>query len=49
MMKEMMGEIAKLIKEKQLVQSADLVDLHTEIPIREREEDEVTVLADPAR
>ena len=49
MMKELLGEVTKMLREKQLVQSSDPVDLHAEIPIREREEDEVMVLADPAR
>ena len=49
MMKELLGEITKFLREKQPVQSSDLVDLHTEILIREREEDEVTVLVDPIR
>ena len=42
-----MGEITKLIKEKQPMQSTDLVDLDTEIPIRERKYDNLTMLADP--
>ena len=49
MMKELLGEMTKLFKEKQLVQSSSPIDLDTELPVREREEDEVTVLADPMR
>ena len=49
MMKELLGEITKLFREKQPEQSSDPVDLHAEIPVREREEDEVTVLADPIK
>ena len=47
MMKELMGEIIKLIKENQPAPSTSLVDLDTKLPVREREEDDVTVLADP--
>ena len=47
MMREMIGEIAKLIREKQPVQSTDPVDLDGEIPIRERKENDVIVLVDP--
>ena len=49
MMKELLGEMTKLFREKQPEQSSDPVDLHAEIPIREKKEDEVTVLADPIR
>ena len=49
MMKELLGEMTKLFREKQPEQSSDPVDLHAEIPVREKEEDEVTVLADPIR
>ena len=49
MMKELLGEMTKMFKEKQPAQSFDPVDLHAEIPLREREEDEVIVLADPMR
>ena len=49
MMKELLGEMTKIFRKKQLAQSSDPVDLHAEILIREREEDEVTVLADPSR
>ena len=47
MMKELMGEIIKLIKENQPAPPTSLVDLDTDIPVREREEDDVTVLTDP--
>ena len=47
MMKEMMREITKLIKESQPIPPFGLVDLDTELLVREREEDDVTVLADP--
>ena len=43
MMKEVLSEMTKMFKEKQPTQSSDPVDLHAEIPLREREEDEVTV------
>ena len=46
MMRKIMEEITKLIKEKQPMQSTDSVDLDTEISIRERKEDDMTVLAD---
>ena len=49
MMKELLGEMTKIFKEKQPSQSSNLVDLHTEILLREKEEDEVTILADPMR
>ena len=49
MMKEMLGEMTKLFKERQPAQSSDPIDLDTELPVREREEDEVTVLADPIK
>ena len=41
-----MGEIIKLIKESQPTPPIGSVDLNTELPVREREEDDVTVLAD---
>ena len=47
MMRELMGEIIKLIKENQLALPTSPIDLDTELPVREREEDDVTVLADP--
>ena len=46
MMKEMMGEIIKLIKENQPAPPTSLVDLDTELPVRNRKEDDMTVLAD---
>ena len=49
MMKELLGEMTKLFKEKQPVQPSGPIDLDAEPPVREREEDEVTVLADPMR
>ena len=49
MMKELLGEMTKLFREKQPEQSSDPIDLHAKIPVREREEDEVTVLADPIK
>ena len=47
MMREMIGEINKLIKENQPAPPTSPVDLNTKLPVREREEDDVTVLADP--
>ena len=47
MMRKMMGEITKLIKENQLVPLTGLIDLDTEILVRNRKEDDVMVLADP--
>lgn len=47
MLREMMGEITKLIRENQPAQPTTPIDLDAEIPIREREEDNVTVLANP--
>ena len=41
-----MGEITKLIKENQPVPPTSLVDLVTELPLRERKEDNMTVLVD---
>ena len=49
MMKELLGEMTKLLKDKQSAQSSALINLDTELPVREREEDKVTVLADPIR
>ena len=49
MMKELLEGMTKLFREKQPEQSSDPVDLHAEIPVRERKEDEVTVLADPIK
>ena len=48
-MKEMLGEMTKLLKEKQPAQPSGLIDLDIELPVREREEDEMTVLADPIK
>ena len=42
-----MGEITKLIKENQPAPSTGSVDLDTELPMRNREKDDMTVLADP--
>ena len=47
MMKELMGEMIKLIKGSQPVPPTGPVDLGTELPVREMEKDEVTMLADP--
>ena len=46
MMRKMMGEITKLIKENQPALPTSPVDLDTELPVRDREEDDVMVLAD---
>ena len=46
MMKELMGEIIKLIKENQPAPPTSSVDLDTKLLVRNREEDDVTVLAD---
>ena len=47
MMRKLMGEIIKLIKESQPTPPTGPVDLDIELPVREREEDDMTVLADP--
>ena len=47
MMGELMGEIIKLIKENQPAPPTNSVDLDTELPVKEREKDDVIVLADP--
>ena len=47
MMKEMMREITKLIKENRLAPPTSPVNLDTELLVRDREEDDVTVLAEP--
>ena len=47
MMKELMGEMIKLIQGSQPIPPTDPVDLGTKLPVREREKNEVTVLADP--
>ena len=49
MMKELLGEMTKLFKEKQPAQPSGPIDLDAELPVREREEDEVIVLADLMR
>ena len=46
MIREMMRKITTLIKENQPAPPIGPVDLDTELPMREREEDDVTVLAD---
>ena len=46
MMRKMMGEITKLIKENQPVPPTDPVDLDTKLLVRNGKEDDVTVLAD---
>ena len=47
MMREMMREITKLIKENQPAPPTSPVNLDTELPMRNREEDDMMVLADP--
>ena len=47
MMKEIMREITKLIEENRPVPPTNSVNLDTELLVREREEDDATVLADP--
>ena len=47
MMRKLMGEMIKLIKESQPTPPIGPINLDTELPVREREEDDVTVLADP--
>ena len=47
MMKELMGEMIKMIKGSQPTPPTSPVDLGTEFPVREKEKDEVTVLANP--
>ena len=42
-----MGEITQLIEENRPAPPIGPVDLDTEPPVRDREEDDVTVLADP--
>ena len=49
MMKELLGEMTKLLKDKQPVQSSAPIDMDIELPVREGEENEVIVLADPMR
>ena len=48
-MKELLGEMTKLLKDKQPAQLSTPIDLDAELPVREREEDEVIVLANPMR
>ena len=43
----MMKEMTKLIKENQPAPPTNPVDLDTELPVRDRKEDDMTVLADP--
>ena len=47
MMRELMGEVIKLIKENQPAPPTSPVDLDIELPVRNREEDDVIVLVDP--
>ena len=47
MIKKMMREITKLIKENQPAPPTSPVNLDTKLPVRDREEDDVTVLAEP--
>ena len=47
MMKELMKEMIKMIKGSQPIPPTSLVDLSTELPMKEREKDEMTVLANP--
>ena len=47
MMKKMMREITMLIKESQPTPPIGLIDLDTKLLVREREEDDATVLAEP--
>ena len=47
MMRELMEEVIKLIKENQPAPSTSPVNLNTKLPVREMEEDNVTVLAEP--
>ena len=42
-----MREITKLIEENRLAPPTSPVDLGTELPVRDREKDDVTVLAEP--
>ena len=46
MMKEVMEEIAKMVKGKQPEQPTAPIDLDDEIPVRERVEEEIAVIAD---
>ena len=47
MMRELMREIIKMIKESQPTPPIGPVDMDTELPVRERKEDDVIMLADP--
>ena len=47
MVKELMGEMIKLIEGSQSAPPTGPVDIGTELLVREREKNEVTVLADP--
>ena len=47
MVKELMGEMIKLIEGSQSAPPTGPVDIGTELPVRERKKDEVTVLANP--
>ena len=47
MIKELMGEMIKMIKGSQPTPPTSPVDLSTELPVKEREKDEVTVLPNP--
>ena len=47
MMKELMGEMIKLVQGSQPIPPTGPVDVDIELPMREGEKDEVTVLADP--
>ena len=49
MMKEAMEEMAKMMKGKQPEQPTTPIDLDDEIPIRERVEEEIAVVADPGK
>ena len=49
MMREMMGEMARMMRELKPEQPMGPINLDDEILARERAEDEVTVLADPER
>ena len=46
MMRELMREITKLIEKNRPTPPTSPVNLDTELPVRDREEDDVTVLAD---
>ena len=46
-MRELMREITKLIEKNRPTPPTSPVNLDTELPVRERKEDDVTVLVDP--